>query len=133
MRLLMIPVVGVLLLHGAYANANSYQCEVSSYSGALAAVNPNSTSKLKIIKGFIPERFSINDEHLKFAGWVSMPLERKPSNGVYHITYKAKFTNGQQHQLRYRVNINDDLKGKISMQMQQKVNLGPVAIKCLRD
>jgi hypothetical protein len=113
------------------AVAEEYLCEVTSYSGSLGALKKTvDTNRLAIVKSLIPNQFILNSCGLTFQGWEQILLEKPPKKGLYFA--KANFKiNGQTIRPRYRVHIQEEGKGYISMKLSTKhKKMGPVPFMC---
>ena len=112
------------------AVAQNYSCEDTNYTNSLKAIHTKSfTDRMNIIKSWIPDKFTINSCNLTFTGWEPLALERPPKNGIYH----AKFVVRNYKKLkrtRYRVHIQEEGKGYISMAATEYVTMGPIPIMC---
>ena len=111
------------------AFAEEYRCEVTSYSAALNALSGKATNRITIVKSWIPSNFTLNNCGLTFDGWDQMSFKNPPKNSVYraHIEFDD---DGKPLPTQYRVHIQKEGKGYISMQMRGYKKMGPVPIMC---
>jgi hypothetical protein len=119
------------LVLSSAAVAEEYRCEVTSYSGSLGALKKSvDTNRLEIVKSLIPNQFVLNSCGLTFQYWDQIPLEKLPKKGLYFA--KANFKiDGRTIRPRYRVHIQEEGKGYISMKLSSKhKKMGPVPIMC---
>ena len=109
--------------------AEEYRCEVTSYSSALKALSDKAINRITIVKSWIPANFTLNNCGLTFDGWSELVIKKPPKNGVYRA-HTEFHDDGKPLPTQYRVHIQKEGKGYISMQMRGYVKMGPVPIMC---
>lgn len=123
--------ISILLSFSLAAHSSYYRCEVISYAGGIRSTGGALTEAQNIVKSWIPPHFVISSGGLRFLGREFITLEREPKNGVYHARLKAKMGR-KSVTARYRVSVEDDLQGNISMQITGFKKMGPLRIKCTK-
>ena len=112
------------------AVAEEYRCNVTSYSRALAALEDGVANKITIVKSWIPTNFTLNNCGLTFDGWNQMSFIKPPKNSLYRAYIEFDDNNGKPLPTTYRVDIQKENKGYISMDMKGYEKMGPIPISC---